>query len=116
VDDDANLVIADPLSPSEVCNRIVGTFASGVAFSLESISADSAARESSVASSIIDGICSVAKVIDAGVRTFLVVTNMVTWRSRKAKATGSKCFRESLECDSRQSKGQTEERGDDTTK
>jgi hypothetical protein len=116
VDDDANFVIANALSPSEICNRVVGTFASGVAFSLESISANSAARESGVASSVIDGIRSMTKVIDAGVRTFLVVANMVTWRGRKAKATGSKCFRECLECDCGQSKGQTEKRGDDTTK
>jgi hypothetical protein len=116
VDDDTNFVIANALSPSKIGNRVIGTFASGVTFSLESISANSAARESSVASSIIDGIRSMAKVIDAGMRTFLVVANVVTWRGRKAEATGSKCFGESLKCDSRQSKGQTEKRGDDTTK
>jgi hypothetical protein len=87
-----------------------------VAFSLESISANSAARESSVASSVIDRISSVTEVIDAGMRTFLVVANVVTWRGRKTKATGSECFGESLKRDSRQPKGQTEKRGDDTTK
>jgi len=97
VDDDADFVITNALSPSEICNRIVGTFAAGMAFSLESISANSAAGESSVACSIIDGIRSMSKVIDAGVRAFLVVANVVSWRSRQTKTTSSQCFGESLE-------------------
>jgi len=115
VDDDTDFVITNALSPTEVCNCIVGTFASGVTFSLESISANGTARESGVASSIIDGICSMAKVIDTGMGTFLVISNMVSWRSREAKATSSQCFGESLKCDSGQSKGQTKKRSDDTS-
>jgi hypothetical protein len=116
VNDNTNFVIANALSPSKVRNRVVGAFASSVAFSLESISANSAARESGVAGSVIDGIRSMTKMIDAGVRAFLVVANVVAWRSGKAKATGSECFWKCLKCNSRQSKRQTEKRGDDTTK
>jgi len=109
-------VVADPLSPSEVCNRIVGAYAPGMTFSLESITTDTAARECSVACSVVDGICSMAKVIDAGMGTFLVVADMVAWRCWKAKATGSKCFGECLECDGRQPKGESKKRGHDTSK
>jgi hypothetical protein len=58
----------------------------------------------------------VTKVIDTSMRTFLVVANVVAWRCGKAQTTGSKCFGERLKCDSGQSKGQAEKRGDNTTK
>lgn len=116
MDDAADLVIANPLSPSEVCNGIIGAYTAGMTFTLKSVTTDTAARESSVARSVIDGICSMAKVIDASMRTFLVVANVITWRGRKPQTTGSKCFGERLEGDGRQSKGQTKKRGDDTSK
>lgn len=115
VNNTANFVVANTLSPAKIFNRVVGTFTASMTTSLESISTNGATRESSVARSVINGICGMSKMIDTSMRTFLVVADMVTWGCRKAKATGSKCFGECLECDSRQSKGQTEERGDNTT-
>ena len=112
----ADFVIANALSPSEIFNGVVGAFTTSMTTSLESVTTDSAAREGSIASSVIDWICGMAKVIDTSMRTFLVIADVITWRGRKAKTTSSKCFGECLECDSRQSKGQTEKRGDDTTK
>lgn len=99
MDDIADLVGADALSPSKVCHRVVSACASSMAVSLESVSTNSATRKGSVASSVVDGVGSVPKVIGTSMRTLLVVANVVSWRSGKAKATGSKCFRECLECD-----------------
>lgn len=115
MDDIADLVSTDCLSPTKVCYCVVSACASSMAVSLEGVSTDGAARKRSVASSVIDRIGSMPEMIGTSVRTLLVITNVVSWRSGKAEATGSKCFRECLECDGWQTKGQTKERRYDTT-
>lgn len=105
MDNTADLVSANCLSPPKVCDCIISACTSSMAISLEGVSTDSAARKSSVASSVIDRIGSMSEVISTSMRTLLVIANVVSWRGGKAETTGSECFRESLECDGRQSEG-----------
>lgn len=87
-----------------------------MALSLKSITTNGTARKGTVASSHVDRIGSVTEMISTGMRTILVVANVVTRRSRKTETTGSKGLGESLKGNSGKTEGKAKKRSDDTTK